>query len=371
LKNYFCFFIHFIARLLLMNNFNTVLYNWYGQNSRKLPWRTTNDPYCIWVSEIILQQTRINQGLPYYFKFLDKFPDIISLANSSEDELLKVWEGLGYYSRARNMHFTAKMITSRYHGVFPASYDDLRHLKGIGDYTAAAVASFAFNLKYPTVDGNVIRFISRYFGITEPAGTSAGRKYINQKALALIDPVESGKHNQAMMEFGALQCIPSNPDCRNCPFLNTCFAFQNHMVDVLPAKSKSVIRKIRYFYFFFIENVNEIIMEKRTGNDIWKNLYQFPLYESAVELLPEEIPSIALLQEPGKHQPFAVTDISRVFRHELTHQRIVARFVHLRLSKLNNLNSHWLKVNKKEIHKFAYPVLIRNYLNRTGPEAEF
>jgi A/G-specific adenine glycosylase len=266
------------------------------------------------------------------------------------------------------MHATAKMIVSGFNGVFPADFNALHELKGVGEYTAAAIASMAYNMPYPTVDGNVFRFIARYFGISEPADTPQGRKQIKQKAIELLDQLEPGKHNQAMMEFGALQCIPSNPDCVNCPFMNACFALHTNTIEALPVKSKTIIRKIRYFYFLVIEDGNEIILEKRTGNDIWKNLYQFPLYESPGELSQEEILSIPLIRELEKYQPLTLTGFSHMFRHELTHQKIYARFIHLNPAKLNNLNSQWLKVNKKEIHKFAYPVLIRNYLNRRGQE---
>ncbi len=344
-----------------MSHLPQAIYHWYDQNQRDVPWRSTNDPYLIWVSEVIMQQTRISQGLSYYYRFISRFPDVKSLASAPQDDLLKIWEGLGYYSRALNMHAAAKAIVNDNNGVFPSEYAAILKLKGIGEYTASAIASIAFGLPYAVTDGNVMRLLTRLFGISEPIDTVSGKKIISLKAREILDIDHPAIHNQTVMEFGALYCIPGNPDCANCPLKIHCFAFNNDLVGLLPVRSKKIQRKTRYFYFFVIENDHHILLEKRQGNDIWKNLYQFPLLESAKDLTEEEIlsdPVCRGMSDVGS----VIKDISRVYKHELTHRRIIARFIRIYQNSLTWMNSDFIEINKKEIHKFAFPVLIRNYI---------
>ena len=348
-----------------MNPFLHKIYQWYTENRRDLPWRSTTDPYLIWVSETILQQTRISQGLPYYYRFIDRFPNVKSLAVAPADELMKIWEGLGYYSRARNMQTAAKMIVTEMGGIFPPDYNTLRKLKGIGDYTASAVASIVYNQPHPVIDGNVIRVLSRYFGISEPAGSARGRKAFAAKASEIMNPADPGFHNQALMEFGALCCVPRNPACTGCPLQNSCFAWLNDMVAALPVKTKKAPRKIRYFYFYLVEDPHNMIIVKREMDDIWKNLYQLPLMEAGSELPDAEILSNGLTAELLRGNPAEIREISHSYRHELTHQLIMARFIRIRMTNLAPMAS-WITIKKKEIHKFAFPVLVRNYLARKG-----
>jgi A/G-specific adenine glycosylase len=350
-----------------MAHFIELIYTWFANHQRDLPWRFTQDPYLIWVSETILQQTRIVQGLPYYYSFIGHFPDVKTLAAAPGDELMKVWEGLGYYSRARNMHVAAQTIVNQYNGKFPDDYDTIRNLKGIGDYTAAAVASIAFDLPYAVVDGNVIRFLARYAGITEAIDTRHGKEMVRETANEFLDVIRPGFHNQAMMEFGALCCIPRRPACGNCPVQAGCFAFQNRMVDKLPLKSRQIVRRIRYFYYYIPESEHFTVIEKRTEKDIWENLYQFPLYESDHELSEQEILSNRVFSELIHDIHGAEVEISPVRFHELTHQQIRACFIRIHLHKITLTNGKQKEINKKEIHKFAFPVLIRNFLEEKHP----
>ena len=264
-------------------NFTKILSKWYDKNKRDLPWRRTKDPYRIWVSEIILQQTRIEQGWDYYLRFIEKFPDLHVLASAREEEVLKLWQGLGYYSRARNMHAAAKEIINLHHGKFPGTYEEIRRLKGIGDYTAAAISSIAFGIPSPVVDGNVCRFFSRYFGIGEPADTQKGKTAVREKAKEHISSEHPGDFNQAIMEFGALQCKPV-PDCMTCPLKTGCVAFQQKRIAEFPVKSKKQRVRTRYFHYLLIKTGkgknHSVFLKKRTGNDIWKNLFDFPLIET-------------------------------------------------------------------------------------------
>jgi A/G-specific adenine glycosylase len=263
-----------------MVSINQGLIEWYSHNKRDLPWRNTQNSYNIWVSEIILQQTRVNQGPNYYYRFIDRYPDIESLANSNIDDLLKVWQGLGYYSRARNMHHTAQDIVNNYNGKFPSDYHELIKLKGIGDYTASAMASISFDQPTPVLDGNVFRVIARIFGISESTQSITSRKHFKKILHELIKNENPGIFNQAIMEFGALQCIPKNPDCKNCPLNSVCFAYNKNSVADFPAKKRKVKQKVRYFNYLYIIYNDFTFIEKRTKNDIWKLLYQFPLLET-------------------------------------------------------------------------------------------
>ena len=260
--------------------FAETLIAWYEEHKRELPWRGETDPYKIWVSEIILQQTRVQQGWDYYLRFIDNFPNIKALAEAKEERVLKVWQGLGYYSRARNMHTAAHEIMTVHHGQFPKEYDKILSLKGIGAYTAAAIGSIAFRLPYPAVDGNVIRIISRIFGICEDVTQPAVVKRITEICNEQIDHDRPGVFNQAAMDFGAMHCTPKKPQCEECPFQPDCYALNNNLVDILPIKKKKAEQKHRYFHYTIYLSDNKTIIEKRSGNDIWKNMYQFPLTET-------------------------------------------------------------------------------------------
>jgi len=254
-----------------------ILQEWYAVNKRDLPWRHTKDPYLIWVSEIILQQTRVAQGLDYYNRFVGRFPNIRSLAEAEQVEVLKYWQGLGYYSRARNLHETAIDICRRWNGIFPERYDDILALKGIGEYTAAAIASLAWNLPYPVVDGNVYRVLGRLFTIETPIDTGKGKKEYRELATLLMPPEQAGLHNQAMMEFGALQCIPQTPDCETCPLSGSCFGYASGNPQQYPVKQNKTKIRNRYLHYFIILHGTDTFIRRRSEKDIWEGLYEFPL----------------------------------------------------------------------------------------------
>lgn len=324
--------------------FRAHLFAWFAQNRRPLPWKGERDPYKIWLSEIILQQTRVEQGLPYYRKFTEKYPNVQSLAGAPEDEVLKLWEGLGYYSRARNLLTTAKFIAREKNGIFPDTYSDIRALKGIGDYTAAAIASFAFNLPHAVLDGNVFRVLARYFGIETPTDTNAAKKEFAALAQDLLDPARPGDFNQALMDFGATHCTPQQPKCTICPLRPQCAAFRLDKVSVLPAKSKTLSKKDRFFIYLVANFKGNTLIRKRTGKDIWQNLWEFPMLELPVfptdnralesivrrHFFPEN-PALKTnppdsLESAGPH--FAALDIviSKSYRQTLTHRVVTAVF---------------------------------------------
>ena len=265
-----------------MAAFADTLVSWYEDHKRDLPWRGETDPYKIWVSEIILQQTRVQQGWGYYLRFIDNFPNVKALAEADEERVLKVWQGLGYYSRARNMHAAAREIMTVYHEQFPKEYDKILSLKGIGKYTAAAIASIAFHLPYPAVDGNVIRIVSRIFGVCDDVTQQSAIQKITEICETQIDSDQPGVFNQAAMDFGAMQCVPRNPDCDGCPFLSSCYAHKNNLVDVLPVKKRKSELKHRYFHYTVYLSDNQTIIEKRTGSDIWKNMYDVNDFETCI-----------------------------------------------------------------------------------------
>ena len=329
-----------------------------------MPWRDTNDPYKIWVSEIILQQTRIDQGMEYYFRFLEQFRNIQELAAAPEEKVLKTWQGLGYYTRARNMHATANEIVKKYHGVFPQAYDSILRLKGIGKYTAAAIGSLAFGLPYAVIDGNVLRFLSRFFGIEESIDQSKGKKIIEQLASQWMDRKHPGTYNQALMEFGALQCVPRNPDCRVCPLKTGCAAFARRMTNVLPVRSKSMAVRQRYFnYLVILKNekrkAGKIWLRKRTDKDIWKNLYDFPLIESKGTLSEKKITSTPEWKKLFKRQTSPIMKAGP-FKHVLTHQVINATFYVIQYSQETSLP--FLEISIKSLEKYPMPRLIEKFV---------
>jgi len=350
-------------------NFTKILEKWYEKNKRDLPWRRTNDPYRIWVSEIILQQTRIRQGWDYYLSFLEKFPDLQALAKAEEEEVLKLWQGLGYYSRARNMHAAAIEIMNQHQGRFPDTYDEIRKLKGIGDYTAAAISSIAFGIPSPVVDGNVLRLFSRFFGIREPVDTPKGKTLVLEKITGLINPGHPGNFNQAIMEFGALQCKPA-PDCNVCLLKSGCVAFRGNSVSEFPVKSKKQKQRNRYFHYLFIKTGKgkkcAVFLNKRTGNDIWKNLFDFPLIETEKAMSHKKLILHKEWNDLFSGMKVTLLKESKPCRHILTHQVIIAKFYHLEISSHARLP--FLKVACNEIGKYPVPRLVEKYLEEVNEE---
>ena len=305
---------------ITLKNFSNDIINWYKENRRNLPWRQTKDPYCIWLSEVILQQTRVNQGLPYYLKFIEAFPTVKDLADADENTVLRLWQGLGYYSRARNLHRCAKVVAEKYNGRFPSSYEELIQLPGIGSYTAAAIASIAFDRKVAVVDGNVYRVLARIFGISTDISSTEGKKHFSELANELVTDLLPGDHNQAVMEFGAMHCTPLSPRCDTCVFGKKCVALSRDIVAQLPVKEKKITRRTRYFYYFIFRDGNKIAMKKRTGKDIWNGLYEFYLVESAEEKkLTQVVKNDPLLA------PLEWNDAGSI-KHILTHQNLEIRF---------------------------------------------
>jgi len=341
--------------------FSNKILNWYFQEKRELPWRNSSDPYRIWISEIILQQTRIEQGTSYYIRFIGRYPTVYSLAGSTEDEVLKLWQGLGYYSRARNLFLGAQQIVNDYHGKFPTHSSDWKKIKGIGDYAAAAIASIAFNEPVVAIDGNVYRVLSRVFGINAPIDTTFGKKLFSELANGLMDKNNPGDYNQAVMEFGALLCKPK-PLCANCPFLNQCIAYRSQTIATLPVKSKKTKQRNRFFYYLFIEQDNAIFFKKREENDIWKNLYDFPLIESSEKKSIEDITKTTTWLTFFENATIEIRDVSKEEIHLLTHQKIYVQFVHLKLKTEKFLPTNFIKMDKRNIFELAVPKIIENFL---------
>jgi len=335
-----------------MADFNQLIKNWYRQNKRNLPWRHTKDPFKIWLSEIILQQTKVEQGLSYYLKFTNRFETVEDLAITSEQEVLNLWQGLGYYSRARNLHFTAKTVVNVYKGRFPETYTELMKLKGIGSYTAAAIASFCFDESVAVVDGNVYRVLSRVFDLEIAIDSTEGKKYFFELAQNLIDQEEPALFNQAIMEFGALQCVPKNPNCEMCPLDSICLSKANGTWTNRPVKSKKTLVKHRFFHFLIFQKDQTTYLQKRSEKDIWQNLFQFPLIETEENLEMNDFEKYSL-SPPNK--------ISAEIVHVLSHQKIHARFYHFNQLP-TNIDSDWIPVSMAEIQDFPIPRLIDRYL---------
>jgi A/G-specific adenine glycosylase len=323
------------------------------------------------LSEIILQQTRIDQGTAYYLRFVSEFPSISDLASASEDQVLKLWQGLGYYSRARNLHFTARQIHENFNGVFPDDYKTIRSLKGIGDYTAAAICSISFNLEYPAVDGNVYRVFARFFGINDPIDSASGKKKFHDLATKLITGTNPGMHNQAMMEFGALQCTPRNPDCGKCPLNKSCYAFLKNKINDLPVKKNKTIQRDRFFNYLVITDPDHTWLRKRTGKDIWTNLFEFPIVETGEKSGIEQVVEADEFRDFIRSGLPVIEHVSNWKIHLLSHQRINYRFIRIRFEGKFNLSDHLIRVNKEDIFNFAVPKLLDFYLNETGNESLF
>ena len=341
--------------------FNEILINWYSVNKRDLPWRHTTNPYKIWLSEIILQQTQVKQGAPYYATFLSAFPSVFDLANADEAQVLKLWQGLGYYSRARNLHATAKYIANELHGVFPDTYKDLVKLKGVGDYTASAIASFCFNAPTAVVDGNVYRVLSRYFGIHTAINSTKGAKAFKLLAQELIDKKQPAIFNQAIMEFGATHCKPKQPKCSSCPYKDSCVALQKRQVDVLPVKIKALKAKKKFFNFMvFLSNNNKTILEQRTGKGIWQNLYQFPLLETPTAASIDTVLQFVSHQSFLKHSTFDVVLYNKdAVVHKLSHQHLYTSFWIVKVA--GDLKQG---VEFNNVNNYAVPVVISNFIEQ-------
>lgn len=353
------------------SDFRKFLYSWNKENPRNFPWIGLKDPYKIWISEIMLQQTRTDQVIYYFTNFIEKFPSIDVLAKAPEDSVLSSWEGLGYYSRARNLHKTAQIIHSEYHGTFPNSYQDLIKLPGIGPYTASAICSFAFHLPLPAVDGNVIRVLSRIFGIQDLITTPSFSKKINTLLKDFIDVKKPALFNQVLMNFGATHCVPRNPRCLSCPFEKICWAYKHQEIYKLPNKTKAVTKKDRYFhYFFMLDSVQNTLIKKRNSNDIWKGLYDFPCVETELNK------TINVLERNTYFQSLQFQSINykilntKQYTHKLTHQTLHITFYTLVVNpRLKNFSSgDFLLTNLKNLKNFAFPQIIRLFLNQIKPD---
>ena len=342
---------------------------WYSKHKRDLPWRNTNNPYKIWLSEVILQQTRVDQGLSYYESFIATFPTIQDLASAEEEAVLKLWQGLGYYSRARNLRKTAQEIFKNWGGRFPENYDDLILLKGIGPYTAAAIASFAFNKKHAVVDGNVYRVLSRVFGITEPIDSSIGKKIFSQLANELIPSKKPAEFNQAIMEFGAMHCTPKQFDCASCCLLSMCFAAMHNKQLELPVKQKKTKQRIRYFNYLFIQYKDFTWINRRGEGDIWQGLYEFPLFESSSPVNPDNKEFLKFLQKILAGKKYHFKTIIESPKHILSHQILQARFLIIQMDELTpKLGLKGLiRTPIERLSDFAWPRLIEKFLEKNIP----
>lgn len=350
-----------------MNELQEILARWYLTHKRELPWRSHPTPYHVWLSEVILQQTRVNQGLNYFNRFVERWPSVQSLSEATEEEVLKMWQGLGYYSRARNLHKCVKQVVERYGGVFPSDFEQLRKLQGIGNYTAAAISSIAFDQPHAVVDGNVYRVLSRLYDIDTPINTLEGNKLFKSLADDLLDRDHPGRHNQALMEFGALQCLPQNPDCLDCPLQSHCLAFDHQTVEARPIKEKRLKTKTRYFHYLVFNTPNHgVYLHKRESNDIWKNLYDFPCVENDRLMTVEEVIHSEAFRDMVQDHDFEILKTSPQYIHKLTHQTIVASFFEINILDFLTLTqkNDILLALDNELGTFPVPKLIDNYLTK-------
>ena len=351
----------------MKNDFTNLLMDWnHRENSRKMPWKGEKDPYKIWLSEIILQQTRVEQGWSYYETFIKTYPTIHDLAKAKDNQVLKIWEGLGYYNRCRNLLITARTIVNQFQGKFPNQYESILSLKGIGPYTAAAISSFAFNLPHAVVDGNVYRVLSRFFGVDTPIDSKEGVKQFNSLAAILLDKKQPGLYNQAIMDFGATICKPSAPFCTTCPMKKKCKAFQTNQVNLLPVKLKILTKKNRHFVFYVFENESKYWIQQRTSKDIWGGLFQFYLLEQEAAVKVNAIDMLPYLKEQLDIKPSDIyVDFMIKFDgyiQKLTHQNIHATFVKVPLKKKPNMleKHNWVSLNS--LKKRPFPKIINDFL---------
>ena len=345
-------------------NFTSTLLHWHAHsNTREMPWKGEKDPYKIWLSEVILQQTRVEQGLAYYNRFTQAYPTVFDLAKAKDQTVFKLWEGLGYYNRCRNLLATAKEIVKTFNGKFPNDYETLLTLKGVGPYTAAAIASFAFNAPHAVLDGNVFRVIARHEGIDVPTDTTAGKKLFEMRAAALLDKKRAGLYNQAIMEFGATVCKPLAPTCNNCPLQKTCVAHATAQVNQLPIKEKQLIKKERRFYYFLLQVNDEIWVTERKHKDIWQGLFEFYVFDTGKKMLWNETTVQQFLKEQLGTSSLKLLHRSQELKQQLTHQIITAQFIRVALSKKPSSISagKWQKIG--QLKKLPFPKLINQYLS--------
>ncbi len=356
IKTIYCLYI-FTAINVVMDFYN-ILVNWYSQNKRDLPWRKTTNPYDVWLSEIMLQQTQVTQGLPYFLAFKKEFPTVFDLAKASEGKVLKLWQGLGYYSRARNLHYTAKHIANELEGEFPDNYKELLKLKGVGDYTASAIASICFDEKAAVVDGNVYRVLSRYFGIKTAINSTQGIKEFKTLAQSLISKKDPGNYNQAIMDFGAMQCKPKKPLCNTCPLSDSCIAFGKDLIKTLPQKDKKIKVKNRYFnYLVIVTDNNDTVIEERNSKGIWQGLYQFPLVETAKEIDVKTLLELEVFLELFPKDTTISLFNKNAIVHKLSHQHLHTKFWIVNTTEVNRTLTPWV-----DVFKFPVPVLIDKFL---------
>jgi A/G-specific adenine glycosylase len=342
-------------------DFSSLLIKWYRENKRDLPWRKTTAPYKVWLSEIILQQTRVDQGLNYYLKFINNFSTVDKLANATEEEILKLWQGLGYYSRARNLHFTAKHIVTNYNGKFPENYKEILALKGVGEYTAAAISSFSYNMPYPVIDGNVYRVLARIFNINTPIDSTLGKKKFKELATELIDKKNPAEYNQAIMEFGALQCKPKSPNCSECIFIDNCLAYSNNAIDNLPVKEKKTKVTHRFFNYLVFSDKKHILIKNRMEKDIWQGLFDFPLIETTKSIEQFEDLNLTNYQKLSTLNNKSIHK-STEFIHILSHQKIHATFWTVQLENVKFIHTNEVKILKKDFENYPIPKLIENFI---------
>ena len=358
----------YVVVLLLMtstnkNKFTIPLMQWHEEiNTRKMPWKGEKNPYKIWLSEIILQQTRVQQGWNYYEKFIANYPTIQQLAKAKDETVFKLWEGLGYYNRCKNLLFTARKITKEFNGQFPNTYSDLLLLKGVGPYTAAAIASFAFNLPHAVVDGNVFRVLARFFGINTPIDTAEGKNIFTQIANDVLDKKKPGLFNQAIMDFGATVCKPAIPLCNICPLQKNCIAYSQAKANYLPVKVKIIQKKNRWLHYFILQHQQKVLVHKRVDNDIWQSLFEFYLVEVDETIQWTNILVKDWLQQQFKIKDAEVTHISNLLSQQLTHQKIRGQFIKIELKTIPKSLKHYQWQPLKEIHKLAFPKFINQYL---------
>ncbi len=328
-----------------------------------MPWKGEKNPYFIWLSEIILQQTRVEQGLPYYLRFVETYPTVTDLANAPSDDVMKLWEGLGYYSRARNLHQAAKYVSTTLNGIFPTTYESILELKGVGHYTAAAIASFAYDLPYAVLDGNVYRVLARYLGVSIPIDSREGEQFFRRKATDLLDVSQAGNYNQAIMDFGATHCTPKQPKCVDCPMQATCQGFLMSTVEELPVKSKKLLKKERFFNFFILKNKKNYYLRKRIEKDIWQDLYEFPMFEHNRLLETEELNDLFFLKELLEQPEIRfLKRPTKSYKQTLSHQYIFARFWEIEGVLKPNKAVDLVETSEAELKKFAFPKIIDTYL---------
>ena len=358
------FFLVMTFNKELLSTFLALLLQWNrDQNTRKMPWKGEKDPYKIWLSEIILQQTRVEQGWKYYEKFITVFPDINKLAAAKDEKIYKFWEGLGYYSRCKNLIETARFISKKLNGKFPETFEDILSLKGVGNYTASAIASFAYNLPHAVVDGNVFRVLSRVFGIKKPIDSTEGKKLFSQLAFELLDKEQPGIYNQALMDFGAVICKPQNPLCDNCVLKDHCFAYKKGFVNKLPVKEKEIKITTRWFNYLVIGYNDKIYIRKRIGNDIWKNLHEFVLIETNSHISAKRLLAKAGKEKILKKNSYKVVSISPLYSQQLSHQKIKGLFIQIAIKKEVALPG-FKPVSLKQLSHHAFPRLLKAYFEK-------